>query len=133
ADTSRKFPQTGKTVSGIFLTYWDNHGGLAQQGYPISEQLQEVSDTDGKTYTMQYFQRAVFEMHPENAAPYNVLLSLLGTFFYDAKYPGGAPGQQASTTNPHLFSQTGKTVGGTFRTYWEGHGGLAQQGYPISN
>ena len=35
-------------------------------------------DVDGKTYTVQYFERAVFELHPENQPPYNVLLSLLG-------------------------------------------------------
>jgi hypothetical protein len=74
--TSRTFPETGKTVSGRFLEYWDTHGGLMQQGYPISDEMQEVSDTDGKTYTVQYFERAVFEKHPENAPPNDVLLSL---------------------------------------------------------
>jgi hypothetical protein len=44
---SRYFPETGKTVSGRFLEYWNNHGGLAQQGYPISNLLQETSETDG--------------------------------------------------------------------------------------
>src|SRR5436305_434257 len=79
---SRTFTETGKTVKGKFLTYWDGHGGLAQQGFPISEEMQEKSDTDGKTYTVQYFERAVFELHPENAAPNDVLLSLLGVFRY---------------------------------------------------
>ncbi len=68
------FPETGKTVKGKFLDYWNAHGGLAQQGYPISEEMQEISDTNGKTYTVQYFERAVFEAHPENAAPNDVLL-----------------------------------------------------------
>src|SRR5664279_1884068 len=86
AADSRTFPETGQTVSGRFLTYWNNHGGLAQQGYPISGELQEVSDTDGNTYTVQYFQRAVFEYHPEFAGTDSeVLLSLLGVFFYDSK------------------------------------------------
>src|SRR5215204_775329 len=57
---SRLFPETGKTVRGLFLTYWNEHGSLAQQGYPISEEMRERSDTDGKTYTVQYFERAVF-------------------------------------------------------------------------
>src|SRR4051812_14126748 len=77
-ESSRTFPQTGKTVSGKFLQYWDSHGGLAQQGYPISQQIQETSDTNGKIYTVQYFERAVFEYHPENAGkPSEVLLQLL--------------------------------------------------------
>ncbi len=131
---SHTFPETGHTVSGSFWTYWQAHGGLAQQGYPISEELQEKSDLNGQTYTVQYFERAVFEKHPENQPPYDVLLSQLGTFLYQAKYAQvGPPSQQTSTTNPQYFPQTGHTLGGKFRTYWEQHGGLAQQGYPISD
>ena len=44
ADSSRTFPETGKTVQGKFLTYWDTHGGLAQQGFPISDEFLEKSD-----------------------------------------------------------------------------------------
>ena len=87
-EISHFFPETGKTVSGRFLDYWKQNGGLAQQGYPISEPFQEKSDLDGKTYTVQYFERSVFEAHPENAKPYDVLLSQLGTFRYKEKYPG---------------------------------------------
>lgn len=130
---SRTFPETGKTVSGKFLQYWDGNGGLAQQGYPISEEMPEQSDTDGKTYTVQYFERAVFELHPENAGTkYEVLLSLLGNFYYQEKYPSGASDQKISTENAIKFSETGKSLGGIFRQYWEKNGGLAQQGFPIS-
>src|SRR5207253_128092 len=83
------FPETGKTVGGLFLKYWNEHGGIAQQGYPISEEFVEVSDLNGKPYKVQYFQRAVFEYHPENAPPYDVLLSQLGTLRYRQKYGGG--------------------------------------------
>ncbi|MEO8288707.1 MAG: hypothetical protein ABI670_19995 [Chloroflexota bacterium] len=132
--TSRTFPETGKSVSGRFLTYWQTNGGLAQQGYPISAEMQEKSDTDGKTYTVQYFERAVFELHPENSAPNDVLLSLLGAFLAREKYPNGAPGQQLNTsTGSVLFTQTGKRLGGPFLDYWNKNGGLAQQGYPISD
>src|SRR5438477_76756 len=75
----RTYPETGKTVCGVFLTYWNTHGGLAQQGYPISEEFNEVSDINGQAYKVQYFERAVFEQHPEFAGtPNEVLLSLLG-------------------------------------------------------
>lgn len=86
----------------------------------------------GKTYTVKYFERAVFEMHPEFAAPNDVLLSLLGNFLYGQKYPNGAPNQKVSADNPRKFNETGKTMGGKFRAYWEKNGGLAQQGFPIS-
>ncbi|HKP52727.1 MAG TPA: PQQ-dependent sugar dehydrogenase [Chloroflexia bacterium] len=130
---SRRFPETGKTVTGIFLEYWDKNGGLPQQGFPISEVMAEISDLNGKTYTVQYFERAVFEYHPEIADPtYRVLLSQLGTFRYKQKYPQGAPNQHVSATNPIKFNETGKTMGGKFREYWEKNGGLPQQGFPIS-
>src|SRR5436309_13693042 len=83
----RTFPQTGKTVCGKFLQYWNAHGGLAQQGLPLSGEFTEVSDLNNQPYTVQYFERAVFEMHPENRAPYDVLLSQLGTFQFKRKYP----------------------------------------------
>jgi hypothetical protein len=73
------FAETGKRLGGPFLDYWQAHGGIATQGYPISDELQEKNDLDGKLYTVQYFERAVFEFHPENPSPHNVLLSQLGT------------------------------------------------------
>ncbi len=134
---TRLFPETGQTVTGLFLDYWNGHGGLAQQGYPISPPMTEVSDLTGTPYTVQYFERAVFEYHPENAgSPYDVLLSLLGTYRYAARYgAAGAPGQVANQTagQSHFFAETGHWVGGAFWAYWQAHGGLAQQGYPISD
>ena len=62
---SQFFPGDGQTVPGDFLDYWQAHGGLAQEGYPISGVMSEISDLDGKPYTVQYFERAVFELHPE--------------------------------------------------------------------
>jgi hypothetical protein len=132
-DTPRTFPETGKSVSGRFLEYWEKHGGLAQQGYPISDEFMETSDLDGKSYRVQYFERSVFEWHPEHQPPNDVLLSLLGRFRYTAKYPDGAPGQMANNSpGVRLFPETGMHVGGLFLDYWNAHGGLAQQGYPIS-
>ena len=96
----RTFPETRKTVCGRFLQYWQANGGLAQQGYPISDEFVEVSDLDRKPYTVQYFERAVFEKHPENQPPYDVLLSQLGTFRYREKYRGVEPGQATPVPNP---------------------------------
>jgi outer membrane protein assembly factor BamB len=128
------FPTTGQLVQGAFLAYWNEHGGLDQQGYPISGEMQEVSDVDGKSYTVQYFERSVFEMHPENAPPHNILLSLLGVSVYKERYPQGAPGQTPDTSpGSILFPQTGHRLGGRFLDYWQSHGGLDQQGYPISD
>jgi|GEM_PF-2755762 len=94
------FKETGKTVCGRFLQYWQQNGGLPQQGYPISNEFREKSDLDGKDYTVQYFERAVFELHPENKPPYDVLLSQLGTFQFNRKYPNGEPGAPPPTPVP---------------------------------
>ena len=129
----RTFSETGKTLQGKFLHYWLSHSGLPQQGYPISSEIQETSDVDGKTYAVQHFERAVFEYHPETA-PNDVLLSLLGSLLYAQKYPGGAPGQQPNTSAGSVqVAETGKRLGGVFLEYWRTHGGLAQQGFPISD
>src|SRR5215212_8560528 len=74
AAACRTFQETGKAVCDPFLAYWDSHGGLAQQGLPLTDEFIEVSPIDGKPYTVQYFERARFEQHPENAPPYDVLL-----------------------------------------------------------
>ncbi len=129
------FPETGKTVCGKFLSYWQGHGGVDQLGFPISGEFQEQSDIDSRVYTVQYFERAVLELHPENAAPNDVLLSLLGSLAYKQKYPNGAP-ELPAPANPVagiFFPQTGKEIRGEFLTYWKEHGGLQQQGYPITN
>src|SRR5207247_2574347 len=72
------FPVVGHTLRGGFRAYWEQHGGLAQFGYPLTEAFAEVSPTDGKPYTVQYFERNRFEDHPELPGPYRVSLGLLG-------------------------------------------------------
>ncbi len=135
AAACRAFEQTNKQICGRFLAYWQDHGGLPQQGYPISNEFNEVSEVDGKTYTVQYFERAVFEWHPENKPPYDVLLSLLGTMAFKQRYPGGPPppASDRPTIGSQTFPETGFAVSGRFLEYWKANGGLAQQGFPISD
>ena len=77
---------TGHTMQGRFRDYWHRYGldfgdagisyreSLALFGYPIS---QEFVDPDTGLVT-QYFERAVFEYHPDHREPYDVLLRRLG-------------------------------------------------------
>ena len=78
AAACRTFSETGRAVCDPFLAYWQSHGGLAQQGLPLSDEFTEVSPSDGKPYQVQYFERARFEKHPENKPPYDVLLGQFG-------------------------------------------------------
>jgi hypothetical protein len=72
AETSMFFHETGHSIGGAFREYWRNNGGLMIFGYPLTDEFEE----DGMT--VQYFERAVFEWHPENDPPYRVLLRRLG-------------------------------------------------------
>ncbi len=81
------FKETSHNSTGVIYTYWQQHGGLAVFGYPISEAFQEKSATDGKMYLVQYFERNRLEGHPENGDPnYQVLLGLLGVQQFQATY-----------------------------------------------
>jgi hypothetical protein len=56
---------------------------LAQFGFPVSEEFTERLE-DGQQYTVQYFERARFEYHPEYAGtPYEVLLGQFGRAIMD--------------------------------------------------
>jgi Zn-dependent protease len=81
------FPQTGHNLGGALRTFWEQHGGLAQFDYPISEARPETSPADGRDYTVQYFERARLELHPEHAGtPFEVAVGQLGRQLYQAKY-----------------------------------------------
>ena len=121
----RCFPETGQCVGGRFLDYWQEHGGLALNGYPISDEFVEVLE-DGRSHLVQYFERVRLEYHPENAWPYDVLLGQFGRRLHPADPPA------APLPGAVYFAETGHNLGGGFLTYWRRHGGLAQFGYPIS-
>ena len=136
-DTSDRvyFDATGHILKGKFYDYWKSHGGLWLFGYPLSEEFQEVSATDGKPYTVQYFERQRFEYHPEFAGtPNEVLLGLLGTYMVQGRSDGAfarsAP--LASSASQVYFEPTGHNLGGSFLSYWNQYGGLPVFGYPLS-
>lgn len=130
-ETSHFFPETGYTVANGFLRYWDQNGGLAAFGYPLTNEFQQ----DGTT--MQYFERARFEWHP-GAAPddYDVLLGLLGDELTLQQRASGEPEFKSSVPNTAddctYFAPTGHNLCAPFAAYWNDFGGLALYGYPIS-
>lgn len=66
------YPESGHTLCNGFRAYWQARGGLLAFGYPISEEFEENG------HIVQYFERARFEWHPQNAPPYDILLGHLG-------------------------------------------------------
>ncbi len=84
------FPETNHSLCEPFLSYFQRNGlefdgragyslaeSVALFGLPLSEPQPE--QIQGRIYTVQWFERARFEHHPDNAGtPYAVLLGLLG-------------------------------------------------------
>jgi hypothetical protein len=91
------FPETGHTLAYGFKRYWERNGGLYAFGYPISEEFSEGNPDTGKIYTVQYFERARFEYHPEHAGTdYEVLLGRLGVQYAQARRVDTAPVPRAA-------------------------------------
>ncbi len=108
------FPETGKCIKGSFLTYWQANGGLRQQGLPITNEFQENG------LTVQYFERARFEYHPEFAgSPNEVLLGLLGREQYTAKYETPPPVSPITLKGTGTMNTAQFTLAaGTYKANW---------------
>ncbi len=132
-DAARYFPSTEHYISGRFREFWEQRGGLFVLGFPLTSQFAFPS-TDGNTYQVQYFERAVFEYHPENAAPYDVLLTQMGRELIDTRLPDPAfqPAARSSDSQQTYFAETGHNVDLAFLDYWNKFGGLQNFGYPLS-
>jgi hypothetical protein len=114
------FSATGHTLDNRhgFLDYWRANGQTARFGLPITATIEEAGRP------VQYFERARMEYHADAG---RVMLGLLGRELTAGQaFPVGpvAPGR--------VFPETGYTVFGKFRQYWQQWGGLASFGYPIS-
>lgn len=131
--TERYFPETGYTVSGPFMRYWNANGGLSMFGLPISPERYEQGE-DGRNYLVQWFERARFEYHPENRAPNDVLLGRLGVKLLEQRGVDWRtlPSVDGAGAGCRYFPETRHSLCGAFRTYWERNGGLPVFGFPIS-
>ncbi len=76
----RVIPATKRPVCYAFLSFFDENGGITQFGYPISG----IEIRNARI--VQYFQRAVFEWHPERPSGQRVILGDLGwQYFWSRK------------------------------------------------
>lgn len=65
-----------KHLGGGFRRFWETRGGIKLFGFPITEEMQE----EGKT--VQYFERARFEVRPDGS----VQLGLVGSEAFNSRY-----------------------------------------------
>ncbi len=138
---SRYFLESGHTLRGGFRAFWEANGGLARFGYPLTEEQAARNPDDGQTRTVQYFERALFELHSD-AAGSRVQLAPLGRLLLTAsaqraeangvKPTGLDPLPAAPDPSIPFFKETGHTLKGEFLRVWQAGGGLPIFGYPIS-
>ncbi|GAC1638785.1 MAG: hypothetical protein NVS4B8_05010 [Herpetosiphon sp.] len=150
AEESTCFSKTGQCIRGRIRQFWEQQGGLAVFGYPLSAAHQEFNRELQRNLEVQWFERNRLEVHPELQAPYDVLLGRLGDDRMRQQHrnwgqgPRGAKGQPACL----WFEETGHTVcnQGTeqgFKRFWESQGiqdpgldayarSLALFGYPLT-
>ena len=135
AQAGQCFAETGFCVQGRFLAYWQQHGGLAINGFPIGDERRELLE-DGNEYTVQYFERVRLEYHPENQPPYDVLLGQFGRRFArtgDRDFNAPLDTAPAAPLSGQVyFTETGHNLGDGFLDHWQRNGGLAQFGYPLT-
>ncbi len=129
------FAETHHSLCFGFFGYWQQHGGTALFGMPISEEFQERG-ADGTTRTVQYLERARFEYHPEfKGTVYEVELGLLARELA-ATRTGDAPfapiGASGVPTAARFYSETSHSLADPFAAYWDTNGGLPVFGFPIS-
>jgi hypothetical protein len=76
---SRYYPQMGHAVSGDFLSYFDEHGGLDRFGFPIAEPLVVEGNL------VQDFQRVRFAWHADRPPGERVTLEPTGRVYFEAQ------------------------------------------------
>lgn len=123
------YAATRQRVRAGFLRFYESVGGPDVLGFPISEELRE----DGRT--VQYFQRARLEWHPERArTPYEVQITLLGEQLAAARglLPQPAVPPFASWAWHRYFPETEHSVHSAFLRFYDRAGGADVLGYPIT-
>jgi glucose/arabinose dehydrogenase len=113
----RCFPETGYCISGRFRSYWEQNGGLPVFGFPLGPERTEGG------YTVQWFERERFELHPENAPPYDVLLGRLGDEALGRQGRDWRSFPAGESTAGCLYSpQTRHNICEPFLSYWRANG-----------
>ncbi|NJL34871.1 MAG: hypothetical protein HC893_14740 [Chloroflexaceae bacterium] len=111
----RCFAETGYCITGRIRAYWEQNGGLPVFGYPITPQRTET--IEGQPLEVQWFERNRLELHPDNAAPYDVLLGRLGAEQVTQPFPAEDPRPEC-----RYFAQTGFNVCGDILAAWQANG-----------
>lgn len=119
AQTEHCFTETGICISGRIKEFWEQNGGLSVFGLPIAPQQSET--IEGKTFDVQWFERNRLELHPENKAPYDVLIGRVGADRLAQQGREAFPPSQQQE-GCHFFAETQQNVCGPMWTAWQANG-----------
>ncbi len=145
--------ETGQTLDQVFLDVWRENGKQASFGYPITP---EITLENG--HVVQYFQYARFEYWPEGDAngqhfhfgdigeelrPINVQRSTLSWSSTSSSSASSAEAlaisqawlpvsEKDAARGSRFVAQSGHTVSGDFRAFWEETGEEGYLGFPIT-
>lgn len=126
----RCFSETGFCVRGEILDYWEQGGGLAVFGYPISSEVPNEIVEGSWVGRTQWFERDRLEVHAGGVLAGRMgarLLELQGRNWFDLpQFAGELP------RGCIYFEETRHSLCEPFLSYWRGNGGLARFGYPLS-
>ena len=117
----RCFAETGFCIDGRIREFWEQNGGLPVFGFPIAPQ--ETATVDGVAITVQRFERNRLELHPENPAPYDVLLGRLGADRLTQQRRDWFTFPKSTDSGGCLsFAETGHAVCGSILNAWQSNG-----------
>lgn len=121
AQGERCFSATGYCISGAIRRFWEENGGLAVFGYPLTPLQPET--IEGQTLQVQWFERNRLELRPERPWPASVQLGRLGADHLALQgrdwlaAPEVAPGAGC-----RLFPETRRSVCGAVLAAWRAGG-----------
>lgn len=127
---SRYFAETGHNLAEPFRSRWDQAGGEAILGAPLSEERY----ASGAGGVLQSFRNMVLLFDPSQPPPFDVRGEVLGKSAWAALSPASARQPVAGCATPacQFFPETSHTLQEPFASYWSSTGGAPIFGPPVS-
>ncbi len=124
------FAPTGHNLAEPFRSRWEQGGGEAVFGAPLSEERY----ASGAGGVLQTFENIVLLYDPAQPAPFDVRGQPLGKSVWAEMSAGTArePVMGCSSAACQFFPETSHTLSEPFASFWNAHGGASLLGPPVS-